>query len=43
MRIIHPEYRNEHQNTNYPFADTATLLSRDKIALSQGMFIDASI
>ena len=43
MRIIHPEYRNEHQDTNYPFADTASMISRDKIILSQGMFIDASI
>lgn len=43
MRIIHPEYRDENLASNYPFADTATLLSRDKIQLLPDMFIDASI
>jgi hypothetical protein len=43
MRIIHPEFRAENLDSNYPFADTATLLSRDKIQLLPDMFIDASI
>jgi hypothetical protein len=43
MRIIHPEFRNENQGSNYPFADTASLISRDKIVLPPDMFIDASI
>jgi hypothetical protein len=43
MRIIHPEFRNENKDSNYPFADTATLISRDKVVLPPDMFVDASI
>jgi hypothetical protein len=43
MRIIHPEFRTENLASNYPFADTATLLSRDKIIIPPDMFLDASI
>jgi hypothetical protein len=28
MRIIHPEWRTENLDSNYPFADTATLAGR---------------
>jgi hypothetical protein len=43
MRVIFPDWRNENLDSNYPFADTATLLSRDKIILPPDMFLDASI
>jgi hypothetical protein len=43
MRIIHPEWRTENLDSNYPFADTATLRSRDKIDLAPDMLLDASI
>ena len=43
MRIIHPELRNENLDSNYPFADTATLTSRDKIMLPADMLVDASV
>jgi hypothetical protein len=43
VRIVHPEFRNENLDSLYPFADTATLLSRDKISLTPDMLIDAVV
>jgi len=43
MRILHPEFRNEQLDSRYPFADTATLRSRDKIEIAPDTFLDASI
>jgi hypothetical protein len=43
MRITYPDWRNENQASNYPFADTATLMSRDKLVLPVDMLVDASI
>jgi hypothetical protein len=43
MRIIHPEWRNENSDSQYPFADTASLTSRDKIVLPPDLLVDASV
>jgi hypothetical protein len=43
MRILFPEFRGENLDSRYPFADSATLLSRDKIALDPAMLIDAIV
>jgi hypothetical protein len=43
MRILHPEFRTENLDSLYPFADTATLLSRDKIVIDPAMFLDAIV
>ena len=43
MRILHPEFRNEQLDSRYPFADTATLRSRDKIEIAPDTFLDASV
>ena len=43
MRIIHPEWRTENLDSNYPFADTATLISRDKVVIAPDTFLDATI
>jgi hypothetical protein len=43
MRITYPEFRSENLDSRYPFADTATLLSRDKLAIDPAMLIDAVV
>lgn len=43
MRIIFPEWRNENLDSKYPFADSATLISRDKISIPADTFLDASV
>lgn len=42
-RILYPQFRDEQEDSRYPFADSATLVSREsQLAISRAMFIDAS-
>jgi hypothetical protein len=43
MRILHPDFRDENLSSRYPFADGASLVSRDGIALGPETFLDATI
>lgn len=42
-RIIHRQWYEENSDSKYPFADSATLLSKEGQALSKETFVDASI
>lgn len=42
-RILFPSFRDDYQNTRYPFMDTATLLSASGQSLDRDVFLDASI
>lgn len=42
-RIIHRQWRDEATDSKYPFADAATLISRDGSAIDKAIFLDASI
>lgn len=45
QRIVHPEWRDYHDPTKYPFADTATLVNteEDQNFIPEGVFLDAAI
>lgn len=40
-RTLFPEFRDEQQDSNYPFGDHCTLLSSDNLLLDPGLFLDA--
>ena len=40
-RTLFPEFRDEQQDSNYPFGDHCTLLSGDNLILDPGLFLDA--
>ena len=42
-RILHPDFRNQNEQSNYPFEDTATLVSLSGGQFFADTFIDASI
>lgn len=42
-RITHPEWRDQNENTPYPFADNATLVDQEGNEIPIGTFLDASI
>jgi hypothetical protein len=41
--IRHPEWRERHEATKYPFMDSATLVSADGEVILDGVFLDASL
>jgi hypothetical protein len=41
MRIVHPSYREENQQTDYPFVDGSSLLGSQGFSLSKSTFFDA--
>ena len=41
--IRHPEWRDSHATTKYPFIDSATLVSDDGEVILEGVFLDASL
>lgn len=41
-RILHPQWRDEKELTQYPFADGATLTNNENLFLPQNTFIDAA-
>jgi hypothetical protein len=41
--IRHPEWRDSHSPTKYPFSDTATLVSETGEVILDGIFLDASL
>jgi hypothetical protein len=43
MKVFHPEFRDEYQQSNYPFGDACSLLSTGGKSLGQSTFVDASI
>ncbi len=42
-RIIFPEWRRENEPTRYPFAPHATLVNAAGVAVTEGVFLDASL
>lgn len=43
IEIRHPEWRDSHATTKYPFMDSATLVSDDGEVILEGVFLDASL
>lgn len=41
--ILYPEWRNEHEESTYPFADGATLRNADGDVIPKGLFLDARL
>ena len=42
MRVKHPEWRDSHEPTHYPFSDDATLVNDDSLVLFADTFLDAA-
>lgn len=43
MRILHPQFRDENQQSRYPFTDSSTLVSTEGYQLFQNWLVDALI
>src|SRR4051812_34725451 len=42
-RIFTPQWRAQHRDTRYPFAETATMVTRDGRVLLEGTILDAAV
>lgn len=41
--IVYAEWRNQNEQVNYPFADSATLVNADGVSIDRALFVDARL
>lgn len=42
-RVLYPQWRDEHENTKYPFGDAASLANAEGYVVLEGTFLDAAL